>query len=269
MPKPLFRFTVGNCLPQGLDVLAESIRVTTRTLGLDKWDWAVCYNGLTKSEVGHLKDAIGARPIELVAQNWVDCPIEDHVQSPRRRDGSFEWDGTKCGGTLWKVCPPRMRIGSHEIVMDNDVVLLRKFPQIDEWLQSDKTLILEEKIRFYGRYGEMLFPDKEAANLNSGFMGYPPRYDYGEAIRRTWEEHGSLTNLSQADEQALLTYTLSQHPNIRIEKEQMVEILAREHKTKVTGEESGLHFTQVNRIPKHRAWAHYQKVMRKQNERTI
>jgi hypothetical protein len=265
--KPLFRWIIGNCLPQGIDVLAESIRVTTRTLGENSWDWAVCYNGLSKDEVDLIRAAIGMRPIELVAQNWVDCPVEDHVQSPRRSDGSFEWNGTKCGGTLWKVCPPRMRLDAHEIIMDNDVVLLRKFPQIDEWLQSNKTLILEEKIRFYGRYDHLFAEDEP--NLNSGFMGLPPGYDFGFHIKNTWQEHGSLMGLSQADEQALLTFTLSQYPNIRVSQNQMIEILAREHKIKITGEESGIHFTQVNRIPKHRAWIQYQKIMKSKSERAI
>ena len=36
--KPLFRWTVGSCLQQGLDILAESINKTTQVLGLDHSD---------------------------------------------------------------------------------------------------------------------------------------------------------------------------------------------------------------------------------------
>ena len=104
---------------------------------------------------------------------------------------------------MWKVCPARMRMDSHEIIMDNDIVLLKKFPQIDEWLsQTSKTLILEEPIRFYGKYDSLLPAD--GPFLNSGFMGMPPGYDFGAEISKSWKQYGSYENLSQADEQGLL-----------------------------------------------------------------
>lgn len=260
MPKPLFRWTVGNCLQQGLDILAESINRTTRTLGIDAWDWVVCYNGLNKDEVQFLTDAIGSRPVRLVSQNWATCPITDNCQTPRRKDGSFEYNGNRCGGTLWKVCPARMRMDAHEIVMDNDVVLLNKFPQLDEWLrQTDKSLILEEPIRFYGRYDHLF--SAGSANLNSGFMGFPPGFDFGAKIHDLWSQHGRLTNLSQADEQGLLTYALNQIPSMRIKPEQMIEVLHRDMRTTLTGKECGIHFTQANRIPNHHQWGKYKQMM--------
>lgn len=268
MAKPLFRFTVGNCLQQGLDVLSESIKITTKVLGVDDWDWMICYNGLSMDNIKFLKEVIGDRPIELMDQKWSDCPIDDEIQSPRRKDGSFEWNGTRCGGTLWKVCPPRMRMDAHEIIMDNDIILFRKFKQIDEWLQTDKMLILEEPIRFYGRYN-FLFSKTDTIFLNSGFMGLPPGYDFGREIRENWEQNKELKKLSQADEQALLTYTLSRHSSVRVKKDQMVEILASDWKTEITGQEEGLHFTQVNRIPNHRAWNKYLEFKEQESKRII
>ena len=260
MNKPLFRWTVGSCLPQGLDILVESINRTTKALGFDEWDWAICHNGLNATDVAFLEKAIAERPIHIMSQNWALCPVPDNCQTPRRRDGSFEWNGNKCGGTMWKVCPARVRMESHEIVMDNDVVLLKKFPQIDEWLaQTDKALCLEEPIRFYGRYDCLLPPDPPY--LNSGFMGFPPGYDFGSAIFDNWVRHGRYENISQADEQGLLTYTLSQQPNIRINSDQMVEVLHRDFKTKLTGREFGIHFTQANRIPNHHPWDEYRKII--------
>lgn len=259
MSKPLFRWTVGNCLQQGLDILAESINKTTRALGIDNWDWAVCYNGLNREELQFLNKAIGGKPVQLVAQSWATCPVDDNCQTPRRKDGSFEWNGNRCGGTMWKVCPARMRMETHEIVMDNDIVLLKKFPQIDEWLAcNDKSLILEEPIRFYGRY-DCLF-GADGPFLNSGFMGFPPGYDYGAEIYNTWVQYGKYMNISQADEQGLLTHTLNKLPSVRIKKEQMVEVLHRDFKTQITGHEYGIHFTQANRIPSHHTWQKYQEL---------
>lgn len=259
MSKPLWRWTVGNCLQQGLDILAESINRTTRALGVDNWDWVICYNGLNKEDLAFLQKAIGNRPVKLIPQTWDTCPVNDNMQSPRRTDGSFEWNGNRCGGTMWKVCPPRMRMESHEVVIDNDIVLLKKFYQFEEFLASDKALLLEEPIRFYGRY-DFLFKNDDVF-LNSGLMGFPPGYDYGTEILKTWENHGRYTNLSQADEQGLLTYTLSQIPNIRIKKEQMVEVLNRDFSIKLTGKEEGIHFTQANRIPNHYSWQKYQEIV--------
>lgn len=263
MAKPLFRFTVGNVLQQGLDILAESIDKTTKTLGLDFWDWVICYNGLTKEDVGFLLKVIGNRPIKLMAQNWAASPIvHPNPTSPRRKDGSYEYDGKRCSGSIWKVCPARMRMDTHEIIMDNDIVLLKKFPQIDEWLsQTKKALILEEPIRFYGRYDSLM--PVEGPFLNSGFMGLPPDYDFRGQIFKTWQENGSYTNLSQADEQGLLTYTLNQIPSIRIKPNQMIEVLHRDMKTEITGREEGIHFTQANRINNHYAWGKYKEIMTK------
>lgn len=260
MAKPLFRWTVGSCLQQGLDILAESIERTTRALGLNEWDWAICYNGLNQENVQFLSQVVGRRPIALIPQNWATCPVMDNCQSPRRRDGSFEWNGTRCGGTMWKVCPARLRMETHEIVMDNDIVLLRKFPQIDQWLaQTDKALILEEPIRFYGKYNDLF--SEGPPYLNSGFMGFPPNYDFGTAIFENWVKNGRHMNLSQADEQGLLTYTLNQLQSVRIHANQMIEILGKDYNAKVTGQEYGIHFTQANRMPSHYAWGKYKEVI--------
>jgi hypothetical protein len=257
MPKPLFRWTQGPCLPQGLEVLAESIKRTTEVLGIDRFDWIICYNGLSEKSVDFIKSAISNKPITLFEQDWHMSPIDDICQSPRRPDGSFEWNGNKCGGSMWKVTPPRFRLDSHEIVCDNDIVILKNIPEIDQFLKAtDRALILEEPIRFYGRYDHLF--GAGAPFLNSGLMGFPPGYDFAAAIRRVWESNGKLKNISQADEQGLLTYALSRIPSYRIKTTQMKEVLARDFKERITGEETALHFTQSNRIPLHRAWKDYQ-----------
>lgn len=256
MSKPLFRWTLGDCLQQGLDILAESIRRTTQSLGIDRFDWMICHNGLRPEAYEFVKRAIGDRPILMFLQRWEDCPIVDNTQTPRRKDGSFEWNGARCGGTMWKVCPPRLRPDAHEIIMDNDVILLRGLPEIDRFLECEnKALILEEPIRFYGRIDPYFEPGEPY--LNSGLMGMPPYYDFGKAITEQWEITGCLSNISQADEQGLLMLTLSQLPSIRIGKKTVVEVLNRDFKTKLNGMEAGIHFTQANRIPNHFQWAKY------------
>jgi hypothetical protein len=258
MSKPLFRFTVGPCLKQGLEILIESIKRTTTAFGIDRFDWCICHNGLSEEELQFVQKGVN-RPMLLFPQDWGMCPVQDHVQTPKREDGSFNYDGNRCGGTMWKVCPPRMRMESHEIIMDNDIVVLRKFKQIDEWLsQTEKVLVLEENIRFYGRYDRLHGP---APFLNSGLIGLPPGYDFGHAISTVWASNGHYTNLSQSDEQGLLTFALIQMPNIRIQPNQVIEILGRDYNARIHGSEEAIHFVQSNRMPNHRAWLQYRELM--------
>jgi hypothetical protein len=259
MTKPLLRWTLGPCLQQGLDILAESINKTTRALGFDNFDWMICTNSVSRESLEFLKKHIGDRPIHIVNQNWADCPIDEECRSPKRLDGSFEFNGNHCGGSLWKVTPARMRMEAHEIVLDNDIVILRKFPEIDEFLAStNKALILQEPIRFYGRYDHL---HGDAPFLNSGMMGFPPGFDFGRLIRETWETNGKLTKISQADEQGLLMASLKQIDSVRVKADQMIELLGKDYKTKLTGAEYGLHFTQANRMPSHYQWKKYRELI--------
>lgn len=255
MVKPLFRWTVGSCIQQGLDILVESIARTIPALGRENFDWMICYNGLDETALDFIRRHTEDFSIALYEQQWYDCPVDDEMQSPKRDDGTYEWNGNHCGGTLWKVCPARMRMESHEIVMDNDVIILKKFPEIDQFLNDDRVLILEEPIRFYGRYDELL--GAGGPYLNSGLMGFPPGYDFGGEIRKVWEENGGYVKLSQADEQGLLMYTLSRQRSYRIKTSQMKEVLARDFRARLDGSEEGIHFTQSNKIMLHRAWRQY------------
>ena len=267
--KPLFRWTCGPCLQQGLDILAESIDRTTAALGEDEFDWMICYNGLNSDHVAFLQNVIGDRPIVLEPQNWLDCAIPDRCGTPIRPDGSFEWNGNTCGGTLWKVAPARKRIDTHEIVMDNDIIMLKAIPMIEEFLDDDKVMILEEPICFYGYYER--FHDRNPPYLNSGLMGFPPGYDYAAALRQKWEKHTEwsdeekkkvpLFNISQADEQGLLMLALKDHDNIRVPVEYMTEVLGKDYNKKITGSEYAIHFTQANRMPRHHCWLQYQQII--------
>lgn len=268
--KPLFRWTCGPCLQQGLDILAESIQRTTAALGEDRFDWMICYNGLNSDQLEFIKGAIGNKNIILEPQNWIDCAIPDQCRFPTRPDGSFELDGKRCGGTLWKVAPARKRINAHEIVMDNDIVILKKIPAIEEFLeQTEKVMILEEPIRFYGAYDEHF--EEGGPYLNSGLMGFCPGYDFGKAIREKWEnttkwseDHGKFIphfNISQADEQGLLMLALKDMPNIRIDLKYVSEVLAKSYSKKINGSEYAIHFTQANRVNNHNYWEEYKKIV--------
>lgn len=262
--KPLFRWTVGNCIRQGLEILEESVFRAMKLYGEDRFDWMICHNGMDEQSMDFLRSVVQNRPIELFEQDWDDCPIPDDHWTPIRADGTIEVDGKKCGGTMWKVCPARMRIDAHEIIMDNDIVFLKPLPQIEEFLDSDKTLILEEPIRFYGKESgapyDKLFDLGD--NLNSGLMGCPPGYNFADEILSLWEECGRWRKHSQADEQGLLMATLKSHPNIRIKSHYVREILAKNpNKYRIDGTEHALHFVQANRSNNHQLWLSYKEIL--------
>lgn len=262
--KPLFRWTVGSCLQQGLDILAESIDRTTAALGEDSFDWMICHNGLNSEQLKFIQNIIGDREIVLEPQQWSDCAIPDQCGTPLRPDGSFEWNGNKVGGTLWKVAPARKRIETHEIVMDNDIVMLKAIPMIEEFLESSKVMILEEPIRFYGFYDK--FHAVEPPYLNSGLMGFPPGYDYGVDLKETWlkctDGQSPKRNISQSDEQGLLMLALRNFPDqIRVPVEYVREVLGKDYNNKITGSEYAIHFTQSNRMPRHHCWLQYQAIV--------
>lgn len=253
--RPLFRWTVGPCIQQGFDILTESVKKTTQVLG-DSFDYMICYNGI--KDVSILEQVVLGTSVRLYEQTWDHVPIDESMRYVNSETGTeFNHDGNIVGGSFWKVVPPRMRMETHEIVMDNDMILLDYLPQIKDFLNSNKVLILEEPIRFYGRFSRII-PNNDC--LNSGLMGYPPGYDFGESIKQVWEENWKHTNLTQADEQGLLMATLSKEPNIRIKKTDIVEFLARDFMQSVTGLEKGLHFVQSNKLPNHRAWVQYNKL---------
>ncbi len=256
--KPIFRWTLGPTLSQGREILIESVKRTTKALGIDRFNWIICYNQLSKEIVDELKIAIKDYPVEFYEQQWRDCPIQDEEKwhNPRREDGSFNFHGNSIGGSLWKVVNSRMQLDTHEIIMDNDLVILKQIPAIEEFLsQNDKVLMLEEPILFYGRYAKFL--KSKPPYFNSGLMGLPPGYDFGKEIKRIWEWHGKLQNLTQADEQGLLGLVMQQKPSIGIKKEIVVEILGRDFSAKINGDEYAIHFVQSNRMPNHRGWKSY------------
>jgi hypothetical protein len=213
----------------------------------------ICHNGYDPYKQKRIRDIVQGKPIEIVHQTWDKCPVEDEQWSPYKADGSIEVNGSLCGGTLWKVCPGRMRIESHEIVMDNDIVILRNLPIIEEFLADNKTLILEEPIRYYGRYAKLI-PLED--RVNSGLMGYPPGYDFDHKIREVWEDNGRLTHISQEDEQGLLMAVLLEYPNLRVSKNEVCEVMAGDP-PRITGDEHGIHFVQSNRCTFHRSWLKY------------
>jgi len=270
MVKPLFRWTVGDVSWQGLEILAESIEMALSIYG-DRFDFLVCYNSLEDKEddkrLDFIRSMIYGKPITLRESKWEECCLPDVCGNSRKPDGTFEKNGNFAHGTLWKLAPAKLDIDRHEIIMDNDIIILKQIPIIEEWLEQDeKVLVLNEHIKFYGRYTP--FFDPSLPPYNSGLMGLPPNLDFGAEVRGFWskytdEKHEPFFNLSHAEEQACCVGTLINLPHFVIDKKYVREVLAEHKGVHITGQEYAIHMAQANRIEPHWAWLEYQEIKKK------
>jgi hypothetical protein len=260
-PKPLFRWTLGKTSKKGYEVFKESITSTIKHVGKEKFDWVICHNGVPYKDLYRINDLIEKQevPIKLVRQKSSDLPLP-HNFNPRH--DATTGHGVS-GGSWWKVCPARLRMDSHEIIMDNDIVLFKKIPEFEEFLNSNnKTLIMEDSTVHLGRYDFLFNLYKEPA-LNSGVLGMPPGFDYEKKIYDTWNESGQFENLVGGDEQGLLTAVLKLEENILIPRNRIMGLHAKALSTSAFN--SGLPYYSVLKELKrdnqsYRTWIRYSDV---------
>lgn len=260
--KPLLRWVIGGTVAQGVHILKESITRTSKVFG-DRFDYMVCHNNMAVEDLKFIPRVFPF--VTLHGQDWMDCPIADQMSTTRQQDGSVRTDVYSCGGSLWKLCPPRMRLDAHEIVMDNDIVFFSAMRQVEEFLASSRPMLLKEHTRWFGIYDKMFPPGDK---FNSGFVGLPPGFDYRAKLRQAWKATGSACKLSYADEQGLITYVLSQENPIMVEINDVVELHQMgltvnfngspcSTKYDFTPENRAAHFVQANRNVPHHPWCKY------------
>jgi hypothetical protein len=157
--KPLVRWTVGEVSKEGLDCLGVSIRCWKRLF--PQFDTVICYNGIDP-------DRLTRFGVELLDQS---LHVTSHPVSPR--------------GPAWILYPPRLRPDSHEIFIDNDLVVYNSLPQINDFLCGSHRLFTQAYGRNYGVY-ESEVP--QGVYINSGLFGLPPGFVFrGE--EKEWETH--------------------------------------------------------------------------------
>jgi len=228
--KPVFRWTVGNCTDQGIEILCESVRSAIEIYE-NEFKWHILYNNLTPKQLSKVAAVAESFGVIMRRQHSRDLPIpQKSMGGPHSSSGKFDCDGSKVGGTLWKICPGRIVHDTHEIVMDNDIVLTGRVPEIDKFLGSSKLLILQDNVKFYGKFASFVHSD---VPLNTGLIGLPPDYYFSDEINelyyayRETQSSPDYTNLSQADEQGMLASVISKKDHIVISNEVVVELLGR------------------------------------------
>lgn len=227
--KPLARWTVGPVRPDGFDCLLLSVESFVRLYDVEP---VICYN-CPPENLSHL-----AARFRLIDQreHLSSCPVPPL-------------------GVAWKLYPPRLAPDRHEILIDNDLVIGEKLPEIDKFLSSDCTLMLEDHARAYGRFDKHVRP---GLAINSGMYGMPPGFDMQRYVDfyagEGWERNATGVHRESGtfDEQGLVAIALSSYVDSVIISATCVTNC--EHQL-VPG--SGHHFIGLNRRAFHRPYRLY------------
>lgn len=259
--KPIFRWTIGGATKNGYECLEYSINAVLKLYG-DTFDYYVLYNN---SNVQMLREMVGHRPITFIAQSWDDCPIPIDEAANK-------------GTSIWKFCPGRLNINCHEIISDNDVIMVKKVKQIDEFLsRTDSLILVEDPIKYQGKFRHLFNNEK----YNAGFVGLPPGYDLANEMKMIWEQNGSPEVVGQSDEQGLTTAAMKKSKFISISKEQFLLVHAEggtayaNYNAETNKSDLGYyrvnffeddaiayHFVGINRKEKHQHWELFKKQLK-------
>tara|TARA_Y100000034_G_C6902941_1_gene418082 strand:+ start:3173 stop:3901 length:729 start_codon:yes stop_codon:yes gene_type:complete len=228
--KPIIRWTIGgNVSESGLQAQVESVRLVRKLYG-DQFNLFICHNGLSSRG----KRTIRKLNVTLVEQT-------EYADSLPPKPG-------KAG---WVMYPPRLSLDTHEIFLDNDLILTDRLPQIDSFLKSDnKILVTQGCKRAYGPFGHMI---PKRVKLNTGFMALPPGYDFAAKLRRTIKKARLRRWSGHHDSQGILVAALiKEKPEIIPISDIAISPLGRLIRGKC-----GIHFIKLNGTDKHKGWTQY------------
>jgi hypothetical protein len=228
---PLVRWTIGPVRKAGFDCLEESVCSFRRIYPNTKI--VICHNQLTPAQVCRLEK--------------LKIPLLDQIIS---KDSS-EISLIPPIGVAWKLYPPRLSPDTHELFIDNDLVIEDRVEEIDRFLAGDMTLLLQETTRHYGKFERHVPP---GYCINSGLFGLPPGFPFGNYIKfyaSSWEEncgHASRT----WDEQGLVAAIL-----LAYKRSVIIPFTTITNCEKNYTPSKGMHFIGLNRRTFHIPFADY------------
>lgn len=232
--KPLCRWTVGPTHSRGIDILCQSVLNFRRLY--PEFDLTICCNQLEKDKIDYINKNLKQIDVYLYRQTGLEIGITPII-------------GDAWNGPCWKLYPPRLRIDSHELVLDNDVILFERLPEIDIFLQnSNKFLVLAAKYRNYGQFDHLVGDLK----INSGLYGLPPKYDLESKISQMSIDKW----LIRGDDQGILAANLQYEDLIVVDMQSLLP-LDDKHENLINGIK-GAHFIHANTADEHIAWRLYE-----------
>lgn len=186
--RPLWRWTIGDVSDVGWEILAESIWQARKVYS--EFDFVICHNNLDEHKIQRLLKF----GIPLFDQ---DKAVTSYVYEDQYKYGT---------DYSWKLVPPRLRADSHELWVDNDLVIRDRIPALDDWLHSDSAIISASRdgIPRYGRYTELI---DRSISCCAGFFGLPPNFNFEGKISELCD-----SPLVEYDEQGLVTKIVTDSP---------------------------------------------------------
>ena len=205
-----------------------------------EFDYIICYNNLRSPDQLNRLKKMGVILYEQKSSD-LDYPLMP-VSAPQGWKGAMP-------GWGWKLCPPRLRSESHELWVDNDLIIRERLPEIDRWLNSDKGIIAAGHRRDDMYYGS--FSANVKGNYSAGFFGLPPHFDFNSEIIRRCQEILKGEPLGYFDEQGLVSAIITSNEHIVAHNVKIVKRLPTKPFPKA------IHFITTNRFNTHDDWREY------------
>jgi hypothetical protein len=197
--KPIIRWIIGPCHAAGFESLTQSIKRFKRIYG-GCFYYIICFNQLDEFHQSKL-------PVNSVDAIINQNDYRNELDKPPPQIGNL------IAGPCWKLYPPRLSANQHEIIIDNDVIIYKRFPEIEKFLETDDLFLISQAFQrsYHGRFEKLV---KDNFNINSGLVCLPPKFDYAAKINNliretkgTWQTH--------FEEQSLVA-TVLQDENVEI-----------------------------------------------------
>lgn len=212
---------MGKTSKEGFDCLKYSIKKFKYLYKDYDIEYFICYNDIEKEKFCEFKN------INIINK-------KDFIESLPT------YPPKKMCLPAWKLYPPRLDKNSHEIIIDNDLILIKKPNLIDEFFQSDSLIVTTESlIRSYSGTLENHIP--ENFNINTGLICLPPEFDFKKKLSDCIEEF-NLNWKNHFDEQTLIAYIFSKYSNLSIIKLSDIYVCHSDYKNS----NFGFHFTGIN-----------------------
>lgn len=232
------RWSIGPALDAGFGVLKYSIK-NAKNIYPD-FDHVICHNQLDDNKK-KLLSGLGVRLIDTTNLKSSLCIPPD--------SGYFVY---------WKLYPPRLRLNSHEIWIDNDIIIEDRLPEINSFLNNKRSVLLYQgRKSLHGAFNEDI-PD--GISINSGIFGIPPGMNFQKRLNDNIQRKGMNKWNNKFDEQGLVAKTLLEENEIYIipltsiplaHSESSIEPFLKQPMRK------GFHFVGVNYFGIHKGWNEY------------
>lgn len=165
-----------------------------RRLYGDLFRYVIFHNGLNERQLARVR-LLGCEMFDQTEY------AETLVLPPPRTDAC---------GPAWKLYPPRLSFDAHEILMDNDLILVSRLAVLEKFLDGELAIASRAVQRRFGVFDHHVRP---GFLLNSGLLCLPPRLPWRELLNRQVQTVGLQEWTGHFDEQGLVASVFQDLPH--------------------------------------------------------